>query len=77
MYRRYRDYRQRRRRSTNRRPRSILKRPGVQIAILIIVALIIYIILQSGSAAGNSLPHEMGMVVSRPMVFIGRGWPVI
>jgi hypothetical protein len=57
MYRRYRDYRQRRRRSTNRRPRSILKRPGVQIAILIIVALIIYIILQSGSAAGNSLPH--------------------
>ncbi len=59
MYRRYRDYRQRRRRNTERRPRSILKRPGVQIAILIIVALIIYLILQSGGG-GNSLPHGMG-----------------
>ena len=58
MYRRYRDYRQRRRRNTERRPRSILKRPGVQIAILIIVALIIYLILQSGGG-GNSLPHEI------------------
>lgn len=48
MYRRYRDYRQRRRRNTERRPRSVLKQPGVQISILIIVALIIYIILQSG-----------------------------
>jgi len=57
MYRRYRDYRQRRRRTTNRRPRSILKRPGVQIAILIVVALVIYLILQSGGSGGNSLPH--------------------
>ena len=60
MYRRYRDYRQRRRRNTDRRPRSVLKRPGVQISILIIVALIIYIILQSSGGAGNSLPHEIG-----------------
>jgi len=55
MYRRYRDYRQRRRRSTVRRPRSILKRPGVQIGILLIVALIIYLILQSGGAGSNGL----------------------
>jgi hypothetical protein len=64
MYRRYRDYRQRRRRrntDTARRPRSVLKRPGVQISILLIVALIIYLILQSGGAGGNSLPHEIGM----------------
>lgn len=60
MYRRYRDYRQRRRRNTDRRPRSVLKRPGVQISILIIVALIIYIILQSSGGGGNSLPHEIG-----------------
>jgi len=58
MYRRYRDYRQRRRRNTERRPRSILKRPSVQIAILLVVALIIYLILQSGGG-GNNLPYEM------------------
>ena len=60
MYRRYREYRQRRRRNTDRRPRSILKRPGVQISILLVVALIIYIILQSGGG-GNSLPPESGL----------------
>jgi hypothetical protein len=60
MYRRYRDYRQRRRRNTNRRSRALLKRPSVQISILIIVALIIYLILQSGGAKGNSLPGEIG-----------------
>ena len=60
MYRRYREYRQRRRRPTDRRPRSLLKRPGVQVSILIIVALIIYLILQSGSANGNSLPGKIG-----------------
>jgi uncharacterized membrane protein YccC len=48
MYRRYRETRQRRRRNREYRPRSILMRPGVQIAILVIVGLIIYIILQSG-----------------------------
>lgn len=58
MRRRYREYRQRRRRNTPRRPRSILKRPGVQIAILIIVALVIYLILQSGGGSGNSLPNS-------------------
>ena len=60
MYRRYRDYRQRRRRHTERRPRSIMKRPGVQIAILIIVALVIYLLLQSSGSSGNSLPGEIG-----------------
>ena len=61
MYRRYRDYRQRRRRPTQRRPRALLKRPGVQIAILLIVALVIYLILQNGGGRGNSLPGEIGM----------------
>ena len=61
MRRRYRDYRQRRRRTTERRPRSVLKRPGVQISILLIVALVIYLILQSGGAGGNNLPHELGL----------------
>lgn len=63
MYRRYRDYRQRRRRrntDTDRRPRSVLKRPGVQISILLIVALIIYLLLQS-AGGGNSLPREISM----------------
>jgi hypothetical protein len=49
MYRRYREYRRRpRRRNTEYRRRSVLMRPGVQIAILLVVGLIIYIILQSG-----------------------------
>lgn len=48
MYRRYRERRQSRRRNREYRPRSALMRPGVQIAILIIVALIVYIILQNG-----------------------------
>jgi len=52
MYRRYRDryreYRRRPRRNTEYRRRSPLMRPGVQITILIVAALVIYIILQSG-----------------------------
>ena len=50
MSRRYQDYRQRRRRRTNtdRQPRSVLKRPSVQISILLIVGLVIYLLLQSG-----------------------------
>ena len=63
MYRRYRDYRQRRRRTTDRRPRSVMKRPGVQISILLIVALVIYFILQSGGTGGNSLLLEIGMLL--------------
>ncbi|MEP6894306.1 MAG: hypothetical protein ABI986_01740 [Chloroflexota bacterium] len=52
MYRRYRDrykeYRRRpRRNNTERRRRSVLMRPGVQISILLVAGLIIYIILQS------------------------------
>lgn len=61
MYRRYRDYRRRRRRTTERRSRSVLKRPGVQISILLIVALVIYLILQSGGAGGNNLLRELGL----------------
>jgi hypothetical protein len=60
MYRRYRDYRQRRRRTSERRPRSFMKRPGVQISILLIVALVIYLLLQSGGAGGNGLPDALG-----------------
>lgn len=48
MNRRYRDYPQRRRRNTERRPRSIMKRPSVQIAVLLIVGLVIYLLLQTG-----------------------------
>jgi uncharacterized membrane protein YccC len=49
MYRRNRDNRRHyRRRNTERRPRSALMRPGVQITVLLVVGLIIYIILQSG-----------------------------
>jgi len=61
MYRRDRDNRRRpRRNNTERRPRSALMRPGVQITILLVVALIIFIILQSGGT-GNSLPREIGV----------------
>jgi len=49
MYRRNRDNRRHyRRNSTERRPRSVMMRPSVQITILIVTVLIIYIILQSG-----------------------------
>jgi len=49
MYRRYREYRRRpRRHNTENRRRSVMMRPGVQIAILFVAGLIIYIILQSG-----------------------------
>lgn len=46
MYRRYREYRHRRR--SEYRPRSIRMRPSVQIGILLVAALIVFIILQSG-----------------------------
>jgi rhodanese-related sulfurtransferase len=62
MYRRDRDNRRRpRRNNTERRPRSVLMRPGVQITILLVVALIIFIILQSGGSGGNSLPREISV----------------
>lgn len=47
MYRRYKE--RRRRRSPNEyRRRSVFMRPPVQISILLITALVIYLILQSG-----------------------------
>ena len=48
MYRRYRENRSRRRSNTEPRRRSVMMRPGVQIAVLLVVGLIIYIILQGG-----------------------------
>ena len=51
MYRRYKRYRERRRRNYDDRPRrgptSLFRSPGAQVAVLLIVALIIYLILQS------------------------------
>jgi len=50
MRRRYNEYRTRRkhrRRSITPRRRSVMMRPSVQIAILLVTALIIYIMLQS------------------------------
>ena len=48
MYRRYRENRRHpRRNNPEYRRRSVMMRPGVQIAILLVVGLIIYIILQS------------------------------
>jgi hypothetical protein len=48
MYRRYRERRRRRNRPEYRR-RSVLTRPSVQITILLVAALIIFILLQSGA----------------------------
>ena len=48
----------RNRRSSERRPRSVLMRPGVQIGILLVVALIVFVILQSG---GNGLPPTISV----------------
>ena len=50
MRRRYNEYRARRRyrrSNTSPRHRSVMTRPSVQIAVLLVAALIIYIILQS------------------------------
>jgi hypothetical protein len=50
MRRRYNEYRTtRRRRNRDYKPRSMMMRPGVQLAVLAIVALIVYVILQSGA----------------------------
>jgi hypothetical protein len=48
MYRRYRE-RRRRRNRPEYRYRTVLTRPAVQIAILLVTALIIFILLQSGA----------------------------
>lgn len=47
MYRRYRE-RRRRRNHTEYRRRTVFMRPSVQITIVLIAALIVFIILQSG-----------------------------
>lgn len=60
MYRRRKEYH--RRRPSERRSRPVLMRPLVQIGILLLVALVIYLILQSGG--GNetaSLPKEISV----------------
>ncbi len=67
MYRRYKERRYHRRRNSSyndptRRLRSALRRPSTQIAILLVVALIIYLILQSANqkkSQPNSLPPEV------------------
>ena len=68
MYRRYRERRYRRHRSNyndpTRRLRSTLRRPSTQIGILLVVALIIYLILQSANqkkSQPNSLPAEISV----------------
>ena len=59
MNRRNRD--NRRHHSSSRRPRSALMRPGVQISILVVVALIVFVILQSGGSGGDSLPPAISV----------------
>ena len=69
MYRRYREHRYHHRRSSNyndptRRLRSTLRRPSTQIGILLVVALIIYLILQSANqkkSQPNSLPVQVSV----------------
>lgn len=71
MYRRNDERRyRRRRRDDNDRPRRInltsaFRRPGAQIAVLLVVALVIYLILQAGgtsnSVATASLPKEISV----------------
>lgn len=71
MYRRNNERRYRRRRSDDSdRPRrlnltSAFRRPGTQIAVLVVVALVIYLILQMGGrsnpAATTSLPKEISV----------------
>lgn len=71
MYRRYQERRYRRhRRDNSDRPRrlnltSAFRRPGAQIAVLLVVALVIYLILQmsgrSTNAAATSLPKEISV----------------
>jgi rhodanese-related sulfurtransferase len=50
------------RRSSERRPRSALTRPVVQVGILLAVALIVYVILQStGGGGATSLPSAISV----------------
>ncbi len=69
MYRRYKERRYHHHRSSNyndptRRLRSTLRRPSTQIGILLVVALIIFLILQSANQKNNkpnSLPAEISV----------------
>lgn len=53
MYRRKKEHRHRR--TSERRTRPVLMRPAVQIGILLVVALIIYLILQSGGGSRSNV----------------------
>ena len=73
MYRRYRERRYRRHRNSNyndptRRLRSTLRRPSTQIGILLVVALIIYLILQSANQK-KSQPDSLPVQVSVSEVY--------
>ncbi len=48
MYRRYKERRYRRRSNPEYRRRSVFMRPSVQITILLVAALVVFILLQSG-----------------------------
>ena len=76
MYRRYRERRYHRRRSSNyndptRRLRSTLRRPSTQIGILLVVALIIYLILQSANQK-KSQPDSLPVPVSVSEAYINH-----
>lgn len=63
MHRRYREHRHRRR-SYQDRPRrlsltSAFRKPGTQIAFLIVVALVVFVILQMGNGNNDSLPRDI------------------
>jgi rhodanese-related sulfurtransferase len=51
----------RRKVNTERRRRSVMMRPSVQIGILLFAALVIFIILQSASGDANSLPASVNV----------------
>ncbi len=65
MHRRYREHRHRRR-STQDRPRrlsltSAFRKPGTQIGFLLIVALVIFLLLQMGGGNKDELPRDISV----------------
>lgn len=65
MYRRNKEYRRRRRTYQDRHHGSIFtsafRKPGTQILVLLIVALVAYLILQFGATNNNSLPRTVSV----------------